>query len=387
MAAADMPRAAYVATFVLGIYGVLMAGLAPLLLGTLVDEGHLSAVQLGLAGTAELVTMGLAAGGTSLLVERYSPRFLALASVAAIIALDLATCRAHGSDIILLRALAGVPSGSLIGLVTATIVRTAQPARQAGLYLTLQTLAQLLCAAAISGLVTPHFGGAGAFAALAALGVPVALVALSSPVRLTAHRDAQRLALPDAQGWLGLIAAFCFFAGILAIWIYVEPLAHEAGLSPTIGGMAVALALAGQVAGGVIGMTTVPTWPCRVALPGSALALIGAAALLAALPGPTLFLATAVGFGVAWAFASPYFTRLLIEIDPSQRAALLGSAALLLGCAAGPTTAALAVGDGDVRGCLALGTVFLTLSGGIVLVLPLFRRVAPATALQAKGRS
>ncbi|MEG8023511.1 hypothetical protein QP162_01775 [Sphingomonas aurantiaca] len=45
MTASGTTRSAYVAAFVVGVYGILMAGLAPLLLGTLVAEGHLTAAQ------------------------------------------------------------------------------------------------------------------------------------------------------------------------------------------------------------------------------------------------------------------------------------------------------------------------------------------------------
>ncbi|KQS46990.1 MULTISPECIES: MFS transporter [unclassified Sphingomonas] len=388
MIAPDTARSAYVAAFVVGVYGVLMAGLAPLLLGTLVAEGHLTAAQLGLAATAELVTMGLAAGAAGFLTERVAPRMLALASVVAIIVLDVATASATGGTVILLRALAGAPSGMLVGIVTAMIVRSAQPARQAGMYLTIQTVAQLACAALISGLVAQHHGAATGFFAIAALGLPVAIVAMGTPVRLAPFAANLGMGLPDIRGWLALAAAFCFFAGILGIWIYIEPLAHQAGLSSGTGGLAVVLALAGQVAGGVLGAATVQRWPCRFVLIGATAALIVAAAIFATLPGQTAFLATAIGFGMLWAFASPYFTRLLIDVDPTHRAAMLGSAALLLGCATGPSVAALSVSDGDVRGCLTLGTGLLIVTGGIVLLLPLLRRVgSPAFAVQSKDRS
>lgn len=388
MTAPDTTRSAYVAAFVVGVYGILMAGLAPLLLGTLVAERHLTAAQLGLAATAELMTMGLAAGAAGFLVERVSPRLLALGSVVAIMSLDVATSRATGGTVILLRALAGAPSGVLIGLVTAMIVRSAQPARQAGFYLTIQTVAQLGCAALIGGLVAQKHGAAAGFLAISALGVPVAIVALWTPTRLARFVGEQGMGLPDVYGWLALAAAFCFFAGILGIWIYLEPLARQAGLSSDTGGLAIVLALAGQVAGGVLGAATVQRWACRVVLLGSIAALVAASLTFAMLPGRPAFLATAIAFGMLWAFASPYFTRLLIDVDPTHRAALLGSAALLLGCATGPTVAAMTVSNADVRGCLSLGVVLLIVTGGIVLLLPLLRRAArTALALQSKDRS
>ena len=43
-----------------GVCGVMIAGLQPLLLGTLAQEGRISAAQLGHAATAELLLMGTA---------------------------------------------------------------------------------------------------------------------------------------------------------------------------------------------------------------------------------------------------------------------------------------------------------------------------------------
>ena len=50
-----------VAVMFVGIAGIMIAGLQPLLLGTLSHEGKITANQLGQAATAELLTLGLAA--------------------------------------------------------------------------------------------------------------------------------------------------------------------------------------------------------------------------------------------------------------------------------------------------------------------------------------
>ena len=43
-----------------GVCGVMIAGLQPLLLGTLAQEGRITAAELGHAATAELLLMGAA---------------------------------------------------------------------------------------------------------------------------------------------------------------------------------------------------------------------------------------------------------------------------------------------------------------------------------------
>ena len=68
---ADTPSAGWIgprpsnleifAVMFVGVAGIMIAGLQPLLLGTLSHEGKITANQLGQAATAELLTLGLAA--------------------------------------------------------------------------------------------------------------------------------------------------------------------------------------------------------------------------------------------------------------------------------------------------------------------------------------
>ena len=45
-----------------GVVGLMIPGLQPLLLGALVEEGRVSASQIGVVATGELLAMGLTAG-------------------------------------------------------------------------------------------------------------------------------------------------------------------------------------------------------------------------------------------------------------------------------------------------------------------------------------
>ena len=354
-----------------GVAGILFAGVGPLLLGGLEAAGRISPAQLGQAGTAELLAMGVAAGVTGPLWGLRRLKLLALVCGLAMAALNALSIVADGWAVVAVRGVNGFPSGALIWLVTAMIVRSSRPERWAAIYLTVQTLAQAIIVAALGALVEGPAGTGVGFGVLAAIGVVTALVALAVPGSLAVLPvdPDQPSGRPSLRGLVALGAAFAFNAGILAVWIYVEPLSRQAGHPAGTAGLAMSLSLAAQVAGGLIatiGAGRLPTAPTLVV---SLLGMAGAMAVLAALPGVTVFLTVSALFGFLWMFASPFYTPLVIHADPTRRAAMFGSGAALLGCAAGPFLASLLVGESDVRQCLTLGIGLLGISLVIVILL------------------
>jgi hypothetical protein len=362
-------RVQRVATMFVGVTGLMFAGVGPLLLGGLEADHRLSAAQIGLAGTAELLTMGLAAGLTGPLFGAVRLRLLAVTCGLLMAALNYATMEVSGGWLILMRALNGLPSGGLVWLMTGLIVRAPRPERWAGLYLTLQTLAQLGMVAALTAFVLTPLGVDGGFGALALLGGAAALCGFAVPASYAALpgdslADAR---WPDRRGWWALAAGFCMLAFILAVWMYLEPLARQAGLTERLAGTAVALSLGAQVSGGAAATVLAGRLPWFSTLALSIVALVGVIAVLAALPGPTTFLICAALFGFLWLFSTPFLAALAIAADPSRRAAALGSGAQLLGCSAGPLLDSLLVRDGEVRGSLALGAALALVCLAIVI--------------------
>jgi hypothetical protein len=353
------------AVFWIGLVGVLFPGVGPLLLGGMEGAGRLTANQLGLAGMGELVAMGI---GAAVLGPLFGERRLRLAAVTcglALAALDLATTRASGDLLIGVRALAGLPAGVMIWLITGMIVRAPRPERWAGLYLTIQTLLQLGVVSAIGAFVVGSFGPDGGFVVLAVLTVSAALAGLAAPsayAPLVETEDNPK-GLPSARGWIALAAVFCFQAFILALWIYADPLSRQAGHPASVASAAFAVSLAAQVAGGAAATALAGRLSWFWSLAVAVLLAIVALFVMAALPSAAMFLAAAGVFGFVWLFASPYLTPLAIEADPSRRAALLGPGASLLGCGAGPLLASFVVTSADVRPAawLAVGLALVTL--------------------------
>src|SRR5688572_27222042 len=161
----------------------MIAGLQPLLLGTLTQEGRITAAQLGHAATAELLLMGIASAYAGARWKAEGLRAIGAISALALAILNVATVWASGETVTLIRALAGIPSGILIWITTALIARSPTPERWAGIYLTVQTLAQFVVAAVLTAWVISRFGANGGFVALAILCVLSAIAAMLLPNR------------------------------------------------------------------------------------------------------------------------------------------------------------------------------------------------------------
>uniref|UniRef100_B0SY58 Putative MFS transporter n=1 Tax=Caulobacter sp. (strain K31) TaxID=366602 RepID=B0SY58_CAUSK len=372
----DRPSLAQrLAVFWIGLVGVLFPGVGPLLLGGMEAVGRLTAAQLGQAGMAELVAMGI---GAAVIGPLFGERRLRLAAVTCgllLAMLDLVTTRMSGEALILVRALAGLPAGAMIWLITGMIVRAPRPERWAGLYLTIQTLLQLGVVSAIGAFVLGASGPDGGFLMLAVLTVSAAVAGLAAPGTYAplAKAEDNPKGLPSPRGWIALAAVFCFQAFILAVWIYAEPLSRQAGHPAAVASAAFAVSLAAQVAGGAAATTLAGRlswfWSLTVAVVLAAATLL----VMVSLPSAAVFLAASAVFGFVWLFASPFLTPLAIEADPSRRAALLGPGASLLGCGAGPLLASFVVSGADVRPAVWLGVALAVVTVLIITGLHLTR--------------
>ena len=352
------------AVLAVGVVGVLIAGLQPQLLGALAREGRLSASALGDVATAELLAMGVAAGGAGIVLPAARVRAIAGVALVALAALDVGTGHVAGRGLLAIRAIAGLMEGVLVWLAIGMIVRTAHPARWSGLYLMVQTGAQFALSAAFGLWVIPRGGSSGGFAWLGMVGL-FALFALPwLPRRYEALAAAGQGAAGTIpmRGWMALASIASWLAFVVAVWVYVEPLGLQRGLSHDEVAIVAPLSLAMQMTGA--GAATLLAGRVR-ALP---VLLISAAANLALLgamgapPSAVAFIAATAAFGFLWLFAMPFQLPVVIAADPSRRAAELVGGAQLVGASLGPFLAAKLVSDADVDGVLWFGVAALAIS-------------------------
>lgn len=361
------PASTICAVMLVGIVGVLIAGLQPQLLGALATEGRLSTNQLGVTATIELLAMGLAAGGTGLLIKPVRLRAIAVAATIIVASIDLLTPSLTGGGIMAARVVAGLASGVLIWITIGLIARTAMPERWAGIYLMTQTLAQLAVATVLASAI-PASGAHGGFIALGAISL-IALLCVPFLPRAypPLERDDDSTSLPPRAGLTALAGVLIYLAFVVALWVYLEPLATENGIDAATVARAVPIGLAAQVAGALLATLLVGRIRALWVVLAVAVANIALLALFGSGPGAIVFLAATGAFGLLWMFVMPFQLELVIDADPSRRAATLIGGAQLIGSSLGPLLASLVVDDRHVRAILWLGAACILISMAAML--------------------
>ena len=343
------------ATLGVGINSLMFAGILPVLLGALADEHRLNASGIGLTAMAEALAMGLSTAAMGLIRRPGRLRLVGVLASLALAALNLIAMRASGAALIALRGATGASEGVLLWITVSMIARTVTPERWAGVFFTTQTLAQLLLAIALAMVFVPLYGANGAFGALAALAVLGVVPALLSPTRFAPLPvRAENSELPPPRGWVALGASLIFVSAGAAVGVYVQPLAHQAGLDSGVARSAVWIALAAQVAGGAL--ATLLAGRVRY-FSVFIITLVVYLAVWASFSQPLIawaFIAANAAAGLVGLFLGPFLVPMTIDADPSRRAAMQSGAAQLLGAALGPLLASQVVGDRDVRGVLLL---------------------------------
>jgi len=329
-----------------GSVALLMLGLQPIVLGEMLGAGRVSLEGVGLVAMAEIVTLGLGVLLGDWLGWLTRLRSLSALACACIIALDLLTPSAEGDGrMALVRAAAGLAEGLLLWVTTAAIVRSANPARSAGVFFVAQTAAQALLGLVLARWVIAAHGWQAAFWVLAGAGAVPLLLLAGLPARLAPLVEAEqgrlRWSLPAVQA---LVAVFLLMAALGAFWAYAEPLGLRAGLDAQAAQTVIAAALVAQIAGGTVGTAMVGRLGAVRVLALSALALGAVGAIVHVVAGlAAWFFPLCMAFAFVWLFMIPFHTALAFAADRSGRVASLLPVAQLLGSAAGPLVASLVV--------------------------------------------
>ncbi|MGI8841505.1 MAG: MFS transporter [Caulobacteraceae bacterium] len=343
-----------------GVNSLLIVGVMPVLFGALVDEHRLSAAGIGQTATLELLTMGVATALAGVFLKPKRLKAIGVAASLALAALDLASVGAAGAGVLAVRAAAGAAEGVLLWITVGMIARTVTPERWAGVFFTAQTVAQLALAVILALWGMPRFGAGGGFVALAAasiMGVAPALAAPSRYAPLT--KAAGESAAPPPRGWIALGATLIYVSAAGAVSVYLQPLAHQAGLSAGVARTALWVSLTAQVIGAAAATALAGRIRYFTVFAIASVAFLAVWFIYAHHLPAWLFVAANALAGFATLFVSPFLVPMIIEADPSRRAGLQSGSAQLLGGAMGPALASLVVGDENVRGVLVLGAGLL----------------------------
>lgn len=356
----------------IGTIAVLMVGVQPILLGALVEAGHVSLEGVGIVAMAEIIMLGLGVVLGDTLLPGARLRQITILAALCTAALDLLTLQAVGDGgMAAVRAGAGLAEGVLIWGTTGVIVRTAQPARIGGVFFVLQTIAQALLGLALANAIIPRWGWPGGFVALGLLALLPCLLAFVQPARLSP------LAPPAVSGfrWSArtlqpLAVVFLQLAALGSFWAYIEPLGQAVGLNAQAAQTLVAAVLVMQVVGGSVAALAVRRLPLVPTLVFCSMALAAVTATVHQLPagGVRSFSIACAAFGFVWLFMLPFHIGLAFRADPSGRLAGLVPAAQLLGSALGPLTASFMVEGNDASAVPLLSVAFAVAAAVLVLL-------------------
>ena len=370
----------------IGTAALMVLGIQPVFLASLVAEHRITDALLGRLATAEVlaIAMGTAVGTAFFRTGGMRMKAAALSGLLALV--NIATCyAASASALLALRAGAGIIEGVLLGCTVVILTRTRAPDRINGVFLAAQTIPQALAALALPIYLIPRWGSNADFVILAALALIG--VGLTPLLPRLAAAPAEKTA-GGRWNWTGevvcvMVATTLQTAGIGAAMEYLAQIATLHGFSQQMVGLANSGNLVFQVAGAfiVVGIA----WRIR-----SAPALLTGVALQAAMalsfplmPSGAAYVALACAFGLFLLALGPFQVAWLIRIEPTRRVALLMTPITLLGWSIGPFIASFFVSARSsdpafwVAACLflAAGTAY-----GLALVLARRPLGRPVTA-------
>jgi hypothetical protein len=378
-------RAQLCAVLLVGTMGMMICGVQPVLLGSLVIEHRLSVVALGWATTAEFTTLAL---GVWLAGNFLKPSHMRGRVAAAALLAILADCLVIGegnTTVLINRALAGLPEGVLVWATSCMVARSPTPTRMAGIYLTLQNVSQFIFAAALPATLMHRYGADGGFFALA-LTASLALFA-------TPFMPDSFAALPSTAGHSGrlvytpnviacLLSVFLIAAFSIGLFAYIEPLGAQAHMNEEMVGYAVSAVLGASTLGSLLA-AFIPRVPHYAVFVTCVLVNATVVGVLVSLPGPVAFLAASGLFGFFWLFFLPYQLPMAIEADPTRQITVVLPGAQLVGAGMGPLLISFFVSESDARGALAVCSVCFMLAFAITTAQHFARHPkVPASAIK-----
>ncbi len=380
---AAIPMAALVAVISLGCAALLMLGIQPVVLGALQGAHRLSVPEMGRAATIETLALGAVSAAMAARLRHRHLRLWSLAGCLLLIAANAAGLVTAGLPFTLTRGLAGAAGGLIVWVAVGLITRRRDASRVNAVFLGAQALSQGAAAALIPLTIGPTLGANGGLwllGGLAALTLPLILLIPNELPELPPEAHAQSSL--HASSLSGLAASFFAMAGIVGLWVYVEPIAAARHISSSVVSIAIALSLAAQVVGAVI-VVAGHRWLKPVSgLIGVAAAFIAVTAVFAWSTSQAAFFAATLVFGLLWTFALALGMPLLLAADPTRRATLYGPAITLLGASAGPLVAGAFSSDTDLTPALVIATCLFVLSAVAVAISAATRRPLAAGPLR-----
>jgi MFS transporter, DHA1 family, inner membrane transport protein len=332
--------------------GALTMLMTPAFIAGYLSSGRLSNAEASTLTSVELAGMTVAVILTSLVMARVDRRVcLATGLLVAALGHLASIMVASYPVLVMLRTLAGSGVGIAYTVAVAALSATRSPDRNFGIAITSNQLSVTLLLGLLSWLGLDQgyrwvIGVVLAFTLLMGLGI--GWFPRGAPVRASSDSEIRPAASSSIlPGILGLVGMFLFLVGVGEVWPIVGPIAQSHGIAASSVGSALAIAgLSGIAAGllvSLIGSRFGRLSPLIVGTLGIACAML---TLLAASDSHSLVVSTSL-IMFFWIFSIPYYLGSQSALDPSGRLAVLSSAMMPFGLAAGQSVENwIAFGDG-----------------------------------------
>ncbi|MEI9989000.1 MAG: hypothetical protein WDM86_03085 [Rhizomicrobium sp.] len=358
-------------SMVIGTASLMILGVQPVLLGALAQEGRVDEASLGRLATVEVLALaiGSAVGAQVLSRGRIAAKVAAGAVLLAL--LDAAIYVSHTTLMLFAtRGAAGFLEGFILGAAIVVITHSKSPDRLNGLFLALQTIPQAVLAYVFPAILLPRIGADGGFLILAA----IAAISAAAAFVLTERRPPPSAeAAAGGKVWtlpvIGILAGITLQnAAIGGAWDYAERIAAQYHIAPDVVGSALAFSLLAQVAGAFAVAGFAWRLPFRAVTVLGPLCQAIVIALIATAQSTAAYVVATALFGLFWLALNPFQVRLLIDMEPSRRAVMLGTAITIFGLSAGPFLSSFGVTPGDVRGAFWIAAALTTLGSAMFAV-------------------
>ena len=329
-----------IAACALSSAGAIVYMLSPLIIGGLMDAAALDAGQAGLLLASYFGGYTVCAASGLSWLHRFPTRRVTAVALLTLVA-GLIPMAALGSYNVLMAtmALSGAGAGVCYAVSVALIAATDEPDRNFGYALAAQlTLGGILLFAAPAFFTLKWgFGGTISSIILAVLLIGLILPWLprgaAAQATISDQDISQHSAVPAIGGTIGL---FIWFAGLSALWVFIERIGVENALDPVAIGTVLSLSVIPGIAGAMSAVILSDRFGRKAPHIFSALLILVAVFPLSSQPGLAGY-AMAVGLIIfAWNFWLAYLLGTLASVDLTGRYSSLYTAALGLGAAVGP---------------------------------------------------
>ncbi|WP_019529041.1 MFS transporter [Dasania marina] len=358
-----------------GAIGAAVILLLPIIVGALVDHLSMTEQLAGIIVAIDMAGYTLATLTALLWIHRSNWRKITLLSLLVMLFGNvLSVFISEFEWLAIVRFITGIAAGAVTAVVVSAMGKTSNPDRSFGLWIVGQLFLGAFGFAFLPSFVE-FYGPAAIFSLLAVL-LLIALP-LTFFIPLSAADEINNNSQPVNKTtktkkifvYLGVLSILTSYAGLTAVWSYVERIAVGAGYSSELIGQSLSIASIAGIVGGlgatILGAKIGRIIPISIAL---ASAVVGIVVLKFEFS-HVLYTLSACLFLFGWNFMLPFFMGSIAAVDSSSRIVALANAAIGIGLMVGPGLGGMLLTESSYSLLTSVGIFLIIIS--LILITPL----------------